>query len=996
MAALFPDHPEVITNTVEICDKIERYTIDRGHVLPKFQIDPNFLADIDNQLEKYKGVIDAGRCDEKGNDRGEEFRHSVAFLCHLCYKGAHERYGDVLDEVTSERLDFELKTISRMGFPDYFLIVQDYIAAARAQGISVGPGRGSAAGSAVAYCLGITNLDPIKYDLLFERFLNPERVSMPDIDVDFDDDGRYRVIQYVQDHYGVDHVSHVITFGTMAAKGAIKDVARISRLPLDESNRLTKMIPDKPISVTETSEVELKEGEEPEDGERVIERDGKRFKVVKKEVDKKPTLKNCVKYIPELKNELENGSPLVREVLTYALQLEGCIRQIGIHACAMIIGRGNLTDYIPITLGVDKATDQKVWVSQYEGSFIEDVGMLKMDFLGLRTLSIIKICLAEVKKRFGIDIDIEKIPIDDPKAYEIYSNGDTKSVFQFESPGMMEWLQKLHPERFEDLIAMNALYRPGPMDYIPSFVARKRGEEPITYDLPAMEEFLKETYGVTVYQEQVMLISQKVAGFSKGKADKLRKAMGKKKIDILQSLYGEFIEGGKKNGHPEEVLKKIWKDWEKFASYAFNKSHATCYAWVSYQTGWLKAHYPSEFQAANLSMNKNNMTEIQAIMADCKKHRIKVLNPDVNESESNFTVNKNGDIRFGMGGMKGFGANIVDAIVKERTEHGQFTDIYDFCVRMSGTVNRKAMESLVNAGAFDSFGIERGRYFACGKSGLQFIDDLMNYASVTKQNEEDDAASLFGDAAELKVEKPEPPIMTVEPDILEILQKEKEMVGMYLSDHPLKRYEFELNAFTNCKLANLDDLVAECERGKKQMKVCVAGFINSVETKTSKSGKPYAKAVIEDFSGNYEMAFFGKDYETFMEYLKDHTAVFVEGEIREAYFTRPEDKDKMTNVPYKFKVKKISLLGNLSDSMISEFGIEIPAQVLNPDFRKSLVHVLKSSKGNIPVSIYVDDPETKYAVEFISKKFQISVTADFIADVRDLGLRFKVSRKNAS
>ena len=742
--------------------------------------------------------------------------------------------------------------------------------------------------------------------------------------------------------------------------------------------------------------MELKEGEEPEDGERVIERDGKRFKVVKKEVDKKPTLKNCVKYLPELKNELENGSPLVKEVLTYALQLEGCIRQIGIHACAMIIGRGNLTDYIPITLGVDKATDQKVWVSQYEGSFIEDVGMLKMDFLGLRTLSIIKICLAEVKKRFGIDIDIEKIPIDDPKAYEIYSNGDTKSVFQFESPGMMEWLQKLHPERFEDLIAMNALYRPGPMDYIPSFVARKRGEEPITYDLPAMEEFLKETYGVTVYQEQVMLISQKVAGFSKGKADKLRKAMGKKKIDILQSLYGEFIEGGTKNGHPEEVLKKIWKDWEKFASYAFNKSHATCYAWVSYQTGWLKAHYPSEFQAANLSMNKNNMTEIQAIMADCKKHRIKVLNPDVNESESNFTVNKNGDIRFGMGGMKGFGANIVDAIVKERTEHGPFTDIYDFCVRMSGTVNRKAMESLVNAGAFDSFGIERGRYFACGKSGLQFIDDLMNYASVTKQNEEDDAASLFGDAAELKVEKPEPPMMMVEPDILEILQKEKEMVGMYLSDHPLKRYEFELNAFTNCKLANLDDLVTECEREKKQMKVCVAGFINSVETKTSKSGKPYAKAVIEDFSGNYEMAFFGKDYETFMEYLKDHTAVFVEGEIREAYFTKPDDKDKMTNVPYKFKVKKISLLGNLSDSMISEFGIEVPAHVITPDFRKNLVHVLKSSKGNIPVSIYVDDPETKYAVEFISKKFQISVTADFIADVRDLGLRFKVSRKNAS
>ena len=993
MAALFPGHPEVITNTLEICDKVESYSIDRGHVLPKFQIDPDFLADIDNQLEKYKDVIDAGRCDEKGNDRGEEFRYSVAFLCHLCYKGAHERYGETLNQETSERLDFELKTISRMGFPDYFLIVQDYIAAARAHGISVGPGRGSAAGSAVAYCLGITNLDPIKYDLLFERFLNPERVSMPDIDVDFDDDGRYRVIQYVQDHYGVDHVSHVITFGTMAAKGAIKDVARISRLPLDESNRLTKMIPDKPITVTETSEVELKEGEEPENGERVIEKDGKRYKIVKKDSDKKPTLKNCVKYVPELKNEYENGSPLVREVLNYALQLEGCIRQVGIHACAMIIGRGNLTDYIPITLGVDKATDQKVWVSQYEGSFIEDVGMLKMDFLGLRTLSIIKICLAEVKKRFGIDIDIEKIPIDDPKAYEIYSNGDTKSVFQFESPGMMEWLQKLHPERFEDLIAMNALYRPGPMDYIPSFVARKRGEEPITYDLPAMEEFLKETYGVTVYQEQVMLISQKVAGFSKGKADKLRKAMGKKKIDILQSLYNDFIEGGKKNGHPEDVLKKIWKDWEKFASYAFNKSHATCYAWVSYQTGWLKAHYPSEFQAANLSMNKNNMAEIQAIMADCKKHRIKVLNPDVNESESNFTVNKNGDIRFGMGGMKGFGANIVDAIVAEREANGSFKDIYDFCERMAGIVNRKAMESLVYAGALDSFGIERSRYFLIGSDGLQFLDELLNYASVTKKNAEDDAASLFGDAEELKAEKPEPPAMVGEADLLELLKKEKDMVGMYLSDHPLKRYEFELETFTSCRLSELDDLVTECEREHRQQKVFIAGFITSTEVKTSRTGKPFAKTTLEDFSGTYELALFGKDYETFMPYLTEHTAIFVEGEIKEAYFSKSDDKEKATNVPYKFRVKKISLLGNIGDALLSGFTIELSTPMVSADFRKHLMSVVKASKGTVPFSILLSDPKTQYVIEFQSRKYQVAVTADFISEIKNLGLRYKVLRK---
>ena len=993
MAALFPGHPEVITNTLEICDKVESYSIDRGHVLPKFQIDPDFLADIDNQLEKYKDVIDAGRCDEKGNDRGEEFRYSVAFLCHLCYKGAHERYGETLNQETSERLDFELKTISRMGFPDYFLIVQDYIAAARSHGISVGPGRGSAAGSAVAYCLGITNLDPIKYDLLFERFLNPERVSMPDIDVDFDDDGRYRVIQYVQDHYGVDHVSHVITFGTMAAKGAIKDVARISRLPLDESNRLTKMIPDKPITVTETSEVELKEGEEPENGERVIEKDGKRYKIVKKDSDKKPTLKNCVKYVPELKNEYENGSPLVREVLNYALQLEGCIRQVGIHACAMIIGRGNLTDYIPITLGVDKATDQKVWVSQYEGSFIEDVGMLKMDFLGLRTLSIIKICLAEVKKRFGIDIDIEKIPIDDPKAYEIYSNGDTKSVFQFESPGMMEWLQKLHPERFEDLIAMNALYRPGPMDYIPSFVARKRGEEPITYDLPAMEEFLKETYGVTVYQEQVMLISQKVAGFSKGKADKLRKAMGKKKIDILQSLYNDFIEGGKKNGHPEDVLKKIWKDWEKFASYAFNKSHATCYAWVSYQTGWLKAHYPSEFQAANLSMNKNNMAEIQAIMADCKKHRIKVLNPDVNESESNFTVNKNGDIRFGMGGMKGFGANIVDAIVAEREANGSFKDIYDFSERMAGIVNRKAMESLVYAGALDSFGIERSRYFLIGSDGLQFLDELLNYASVTKKNAEDDAASLFGDAEELKAEKPEPPAMVGEADLLELLKKEKDMVGMYLSDHPLKRYEFELETFTSCRLSELDDLVTECEREHRQQKVFIAGFITSTEVKTSRTGKPFAKTTLEDFSGTYELALFGKDYETFMPYLTEHTAIYVEGEVKEAYFSKSDDKEKTTNAPYKFRVKKISLLGNIGDALLSGFTIELSTPMVSADFRKHLMSVVKASKGTVPFSILLSDPKTQYVIEFQSRKYQVAVTADFISEIKNLGLRYKVLRK---
>ena len=540
MAELFPDHPEALANTLEVLDKIESYDINRGHVLPKFQIDSGFLEHIDEHLAKYADIIENGRYeiekDHDGNvvsktDRGEEFCRSVAFLCHLSYKGAHDRYGEVLTPEQQERLHFELMTISYMGFPDYFLIVQDFINWGRRNGVSVGPGRGSAAGSCVAYCLGITNLDPLKYDLLFERFLNPERISMPDIDVDFDDEGRYRVIQYVQDHYGADHISHVITFGTMAAKLAVKDVARISELPIPESNRLTKMIPDKPMVVRENG----------------------------KEEEKKPTLANCVKYVKELKEEYENGDPLVREVLEYALKLEGCIRQVGIHACAMIIGRGNLTDYIPITTGVDKATGQEVWVSQYEGTKIEDVGMLKMDFLGLKTLSIISRCVAMVKKRFGVDIDIEKIPIDDPEVYELYSRGDTKSVFQFESGGMKEWLIKLHPERFEDLIAMNALYRPGPMDYIPKFVAGKNDPGTITYDLPDMEEYLKETYGVTVYQEQVMLLSQKLAGFSKGKADKLRKAMGKKQKAVLDSLKESFMNGALANGYPQCDLLRLGK-----------------------------------------------------------------------------------------------------------------------------------------------------------------------------------------------------------------------------------------------------------------------------------------------------------------------------------------------------------------------------------------------------------------------------------------------------
>ena len=1009
MAALFPDHPEVLSNTMEVFGKVESYTIDRGHVLPVFKIEDSFLAEKEKYLEKYKDVIDAGRTNKDGSDRGEAFTYSVAYLCELCYRGAERRYGQ-LDQEHAERIDFELKTISRMGFPDYFLIVQDFIAAARRNGISVGPGRGSAAGSAVAYCLGITNIDPVKYQLLFERFLNPDRISMPDIDIDFDDDGRYRVFKYVEDTYGKDHVSHVVTFGTMAAKMAIKDVARISNMSIDESNRLTKMIPDKPIRVKEIQELPMDDDEQLEDGFKIVEKEveipdpeheGQSRKVLKKfkkgpvDKDYKVTLKNCLKYIDELKNEYENGSALTKEVLDYALRLEGSIRQTGVHACAMIIGRGDLTDYIPITVAPDKATGLDVWVSQYEGSFIEEVGMLKMDFLGLKTLSIIKECLETVKKTHGVDIDIEKIPIDDEETYRLYGRGDTKSVFQFESDGMKEWLQKLQPTRFEDLIAMNALYRPGPMDYIPSFVARKQGTEKIEYDLPEMEEFLQDTYGVTVYQEQVMLLSQKLAGFTKGQADKLRKAMGKKQIDVLESLHDKFIEGGKANGHPEKVLKKIWKDWRKFAQYAFNKSHATCYAWVSYQTGYLKAHYPAEFQAANLSKNLSNMDEIKKIMDDCKKSRIKVLNPDINESDARFTVNKDGNIRFGLGGIKGFGDNIVKAILEERGANGPFLDIWDFAERMAGIVNKKAFESLLYSGTFDSFGFSRKQYNRPTVSGDTFLDALVKYADRYSKDMLNSAASLFADMEETKPQRPEMPEAgsSDEDDMMEMLKREKELVGMYLSAHPLDKYAYEIENFTNCQLAEIPDLIAKCDREKKRTKVNVAGYITNVQLLTSKTGSPWSRTSVEDFSGNYEFALFGKDHETFLPYLQIYTPVYIEGVIDEKYYVKPEDRKVKGDPPYAFKIQKISLLGNTTSSLLKGFVIKLQTPMLNNEFREKLVNVVKNNKGTIPLSMFLFDPQTKYKIEFMSRKFKVAVSNPFVNELKDLNIEYSAILK---
>ena len=995
MLALFPDHPEALANTLEVADKVEVYSIDRDPVLPVYEIDPAFMAEIGTYLDKYKDIIDAGRCDKRGTYRGDGFCHSVAYLCHLTFQGAHERYGETLTQEQQERIDFELKTICRMGFPDYFLIVQDYIAASRAMGSMVGPGRGSAAGSVVAYCLRITNLDPIKYQLLFERFLNPDRISMPDIDVDFED--LTKAHEYVEKKYGASHVSRVITFGTMAAKSAIKDVARISHVSIDESNRLTKMVPDRLSEKKEKEYPFNPKLDELKPGFKVVEKevDGvmKTFQRGMEDVDVKITLKNCYRLVPDFIKELKEGPEINKEVLQYAQALEGCIRQVGMHACATIIGRGDLTDYLPITLSKDKETGEDVRTSQYDGHYIEDVGMLKMDFLGLITLSIIHNCLDLIKEHHGEDIDIEAIPIDDMATYDLYGRGDTTSVFQFESEGMKTWLQKLRPSRFEDLIAMNALYRPGPMDYIPDFVARKLGEQAIEYDLPEMEEFLNDTYGVTVYQEQVMLLSQKLAGFTKGEADKLRKAMGKKQIDILNSLKDKFMSGGIANGHPEKILDQIWKDWEKFAQYAFNKSHATCYAWVSYQTGWLKCHYPSEFFASCLDSAKS-MDEIIKIMDDCKSHGIKVLSPDINESAAHFTVNKNGDVRFALGSIKGFGANVVDAIIAEREENGLFSDIYDFVERMAGSVNRKSFESLVNAGAFDSFGHKRSVFYQFGRGGEPFIDQITRYGELYKADSLSGAASLFGDMEEMKPERPAMPETDGEMDILEMLQREKDLVGMYLSSHPLDRYDFEIKNFTNCKLADLPALISACDTRHQTAKVYIAGMVTDNKVLTTKTGKPYSRTMLEDYSGSFELTLFGRDHETFMQYMTLHNTLFLEGTVEEKFFLKQEERAQGKTVPYAFKLKKVTLLGNLSDDILSGFSMDITTPMLTQQFREGLVKVVKKHKGNIPLTLFLFDPDTRYRIQFYSKKFQVAVTSDFIRDLHSIGIdRYEVVRK---
>ena len=818
MNEIFADVPEALSNTVDICDQVEFYSIDHAPVMPTFVIPESFGTE-EEYRKKFteKDLFDEFTQDENGNVVMDEasakakierlggyeklyrIKLEADYLAKLAYDGARRRYGEELDEEVQERIKFELHIMKTMGFPGYFLIVQDFISAAREKlDVSVGPGRGSAAGSAVAYCLGITQIDPIKYDLLFERFLNPDRISLPDIDVDFDDDGRGRVLNWVTEKYGQEKVAHIITYGTMATKLAIKDVARVQKLPLSESDRLCKLIPDKIP-------------------------------------DKKLNLPNAIAYVPELQAAEVSSDPILRDTIKYAKMLEGNVRNTGVHACGTIICRDDITDWVPVSTADDKETGEKMLVTQYEGSVIEDTGLIKMDFLGLKTLSIIKEALENIKNSKGIVLNIDEIPIDDPATYRLYSDGRTIGTFQFESAGMQKYLRELQPSTFEDLIAMNALYRPGPMDYIPDFIDRKHGRKPIEYDIPIMEKYLKDTYGITVYQEQVMLLSRLLADFTRGESDALRKAMGKKLRDKLDHMKPKFIEGGKKNGHDPKVLEKIWADWEKFASYAFNKSHATCYSWVAYQTAYLKANYPSEYMAATMSRNISNITEITKLMDESKATGIRVLGPDVNESLLKFSVNRRGDIRFGLGAIKGVGESAVQSILSEREKNGPYKSIFDFVQRVNlSACNRKNIENLALGGGFDSFGnIKREDFFMKNSKDETFVETLVRYGSKYQMDKAAAINSLFGGEHEVEVATPEIISAPAWSD-LERLNKERELVGIYLSAHPLDEYAVVLENVCNVHMEELSNLTPLQNRD-----LILGGIVTGVREGYTKSGKPY-------------------------------------------------------------------------------------------------------------------------------------------------------------
>ena len=966
MASIFGESdPEAMATTVDICNQVECYSIDHAPIMPTFEIPAEFGTE-----EEYRAryteqdLYDEFTRDEHGNvvmseeegrkkieklggyDKLYRIKLEADYLGHLTMIGAHKRYGEQLTDEQSERLKFELHIMKTMGFPGYFLIVQDFIRAAREElDVSVGPGRGSAAGSAVAYCLGITQIDPIAYDLLFERFLNPDRISLPDIDVDFDDDGRGRVLNWVTQKYGKEKVAHIITYGTMATKLAIKDVARVEKLMLAESDRLCKLVPDKTP-------------------------DGKAVK----------NLSQAIELVPELKAAEQSDNPVLRDTIRYAKMLEGNVRNTGVHACGTIICRDDITDWVPVSTADDKVTGEKMLVTQYEGSVIEDTGLIKMDFLGLKTLSIIKDALENIRQTKGIKVDIDDFSIiNDPATYKLYSEGRTVGTFQFESAGMQKYLRELQPSTFEDLIAMNALYRPGPMDYIPDFIARKHGRSPIVYDIPVMEKYLKYTYGVTVYQEQVMLLSRLLANFTRGESDTLRKAMGKKLKDKLDALKPKFIAGGTKNGHDPKVLEKIWADWEKFASYAFNKSHATCYSWVAFQTAYLKANYPSEYMAAVLSRNLANVDQLTIYMNECKRMDIRVLGPDINESMRTFSANAAGDVRFGMAAVKGVGEAAVDSIIAEREANGRFKDIYDFVERVNfSLVNRKCLENLAYAGAFDSIsGFPRCKFFGADareSSGMTFLEQLMRYGQRFQVEKNNAQQSLFGGDDHVDIQHPLVPACA-DWSQLETLNKEREVIGLYLSAHPLDDYAIIMRNMCKTQLSELQNLEA-----LKGQEIAVAGMVISVQNLLTKNGKPWGKFTLEDYNGTHEFALFGKDYENFRKYLYTDYFLFIRGKVQ----PRPYNDKEL-----EFKIVSMMQLSELSES-IKEMHVQLPVEEVTRTLIDELAARVRESKGQTVLRLNLYDRESQVSLNLFSKSYKVGITRELVSYLDDHSIRYSI------
>ena len=961
MLKIFNDVPEALANTMEVLDKVEPYSIDHSPIMPFFEIPEDFGTEAEYRSRiTEEELYDEFTQDENGNvvlsrEEGEKkiarlggydklyrIKFEADYLNKLTMEGARKIYGDPLPEEVAERLNFELYIMKTMGFPGYFLIVQDFINTGRNRlGVSIGPGRGSAAGSAAAYCLGITRVDPIKYDLLFERFLNPDRISLPDIDVDFDDDGRYEVLKYVTEKYGAEKVAHIITFQTMATKSALADVARVLEVSVAESNRLKKLVPD-----------------------RLPEVNGKAPKI---------NLKNVLKYNKEFENETHNPDPRIRDTIKYAIQLEGNIRGTGIHACGVIICRDEISDWVPVSTATD-ADGTKQITTQYEGSIIEDTGLIKMDFLGLKTLSIIKETLANIKASKGIDVDIDNIPLDDPATYRLYCEGRTTSTFQFESPGMRTYLRQLQPSKFEDLIAMNALYRPGPMDYIPSFIARKHGMEPIEYDIPIMEKYLKETYGVTVYQEQVMLLSRLLANFTRGESDMLRKAMGKKQIDKMQKLKVKFMAEGQKNGHKADVLEKIWADWEKFASYAFNKSHATCYSWVAYQTGYLKANYPAEYMAGVLSRNLGAADKLKGIMDECIRMGLNVMGPDINESVEKFGVSKDGVIRFGLGAIKGVGQNAVNTIIAEREKGGPYKDIYDFVerVNLSGC-NRAAIEALALAGAFDSFGIKR-EMMLHQMFDTTYADMLVKYGQNFQNDKNSLQLSLFGDFETIETNRP--PYPEFEPwDRIRLLEEEKKLVLVYLSAHPLDDYWMELNYGCNANCGNIE------EKMDMGAVLTFGGMVTNTSTHTTKKGKPYGRVTVEDFSGKYEFPLFSRDFETMFSRFRIGQPVYMKGQVQPKMFNAAETEFKITEVMDLDKVR-----GTLANELVVNIDRNVEDKEVF-DYLGSLEPKPDDRVGDLFINLY--DVERQQSIKVRSRK-KIPLKKDVIHKLESMSVNFKV------